>query len=139
LVALGFLEAEEAAPGRRYQRTVEGLHRRAVLYRVAPAYAELFTAANRTPRRGPQEAQDGRRALPAPPLPATLSRPSWSPPDGRLKSPKNTSSNPTILPLGEIRNKHSRASSALPEQRQDSGASNVEAALQRLGEAILGR
>ena len=134
LVALGFLEAEEAAPGRRYQRTVEGLHRRAVLYRVAPAYAELFTAANRTPRRAPGRAVGGGRALAAPPMPAAASRAFRSPPETRpLRSPKDTESQKTCIPLGEIKEGLPRASSAVPETRQDSG---VEAALRRLGRTM---
>ena len=135
LVALGFLEAEEAAPGRRYQRTVEGLHRRAVLYRVAPIYRELFTAANRTPRRAPGRAVGGRRALAAPPMPAAASRASRSPPETRpLRSPKDTESQKPCIPLGEVKEGLPRASSAVPEARRDSG---VEAALRRLGELVL--
>ena len=78
LEEIGFLEREEPEPGRRYQPTVEGLHRRPLVYRFAPEYRALLTAANRTPRRGPGKAQDGRRALAAAPpscLPGPRGRP----------------------------------------------------------------
>ena len=60
LVALGFLEAEEAAPGRRYQRTVEGLHRRAVLYRVAPSRFGSGSGSEEAWRGDPRGGEEAR-------------------------------------------------------------------------------
>jgi hypothetical protein len=98
----------------------------------------MFAAANKRPRRSFRAAQDGRRPLPASSVPttsvlATRPRPSWSPPEQRTNSPKNTPQNPTLVNLGELAKGHSRTSSTLPESRRDSG---LEAALTRLGEAI---
>src|SRR5215207_10980845 len=89
LLEIGFIEREEPLAGLRYRRTAEGLYRRPILFRIAPAYLELFTAANRTPRSGPRAAQGRRRPasagaspLPASPLPATPSRLSWGSTEG---------------------------------------------------------
>ena len=58
--------ARSPEPGRRYQRTVDGLHRRPLAFRFGADFRSLFEAANKRPRRGPQKPQDGRRPLPAP-------------------------------------------------------------------------
>jgi hypothetical protein len=133
LEEVGFLEREEPEPGRRYQPTVEGLHRRPLVYRFAPEYRALLTAANRRPRRAPGKAQDGRRALAAAILPATPSRPSWRPAEPCTNSPKNTSQASATLLMGEVRKGLPEGSFTLPETCGNSG---VEAALQRLGEAL---
>ena len=80
LEEVGFLERIVPEPGRRYQPTADGLHRRPLAFHFGAEFRALFEAANKRPRRGPREAQDGRRPLPASPLPATRPRPSWSPP-----------------------------------------------------------
>src|SRR5215210_6687273 len=42
LEEVGFLEREEAAPGAKFQRTAEGLHRRPILFRFSSDFLELF-------------------------------------------------------------------------------------------------
>ena len=133
LEEVGYLARIVPEPGRRYQRTPEGLHRQPLAFRFGGEFASLFEAANKRPRRSPQKPQDGRRPLPASPLSAMPPRHSWSPPEQRTTSPKKTSQNPTFVDLGEIRERHSRTSSALRDSCQDSG---LEAALKRLAEAM---
>src|ERR671911_1494825 len=77
LEEVGYLERIVPEPGRRYQRTPEGLHRQPLAFHFGAEFASLFEAANKRPRCGPQKPQDGRRR-PACPAPAASSRPSWS-------------------------------------------------------------
>jgi hypothetical protein len=134
LEEVGFLERIVPEPGRRYQPTADGLHRQPLAFHFGAEFQATFEAANKRPRRGPQEAQGRRRPLPAPSVPAPRPRPSWSPPEPRTNSPKNIPQNPTVLHMGELAKEHSRTSLPLPELRpQDS---QLEAALKRLGEAI---
>ena len=121
------------APGSPYQRTVEGLRRKPIWFTLGEPYLAMFAEANRKPRGGPQAAQGGRRPLPASPLPATRPRPSWSPPEQRTNSPKNTPQNPTFVNLGELAKRHSRTNLPLPESRRDSWLSPLEAAIATLG------
>ena len=143
LEEVGYLERIVPEPGRRYQPTADGLHRRPLVFHFGAEFQATFEAANKRPRRSFRAAQDGRRPLPAPSMPATRSRPSWSPPEasGRggpsaANSPKNTPQNPTFVNLGKLAKEHSRTSLSLPEPRQDSG---LEAALRRLGELVVHR
>src|SRR5918995_4077544 len=62
LEEVGFLERIVPEPGRRYQRTPEGLHRQPLAFRFGAEFEALF-AANKRPGRGPRAAQDGRRPL----------------------------------------------------------------------------
>ena len=140
LEEVGYLARIVPEPGRRYQRTADGLHRRPLVFHFGAEFQATFEAANKRPRRGPGKPQDGRRPLPASPLPATRSRPSWVPPkaSGRggpsaANSPKNTPQNPTFVNLGELKKGHSRTSLPLPESRQDSWLSPLEAAIATLG------
>jgi hypothetical protein len=138
LEEVGYLERIVPEPGRRYQRTAEGLHRRPLAFHFGAEFETLFTAANKRPRRSFRAAQDGRRPLPASSVPttsvlATRPRPSWSPPEQRTNSPKNIPLNPTVMHSGELAKGHSRTSLPLPESRRNSG---LEAALRRLGEAV---
>ena len=133
LEEVGYLERIVPEPGRRYQRTADGLHRQPLAFRFGTEFEATFEAANKRPGRGPRAAQDGRRPLPASSVPATRPRPSWSPPEASAKSPKNTLPNPTVVNLGELKKGHSRTTLPLPESRRDSG---LEAALRRLGELV---
>ena len=136
LEEVGFLERIVPEPGRRYQRTPEGLHRQPLAFRFGAEFEALFAAANKRPHRGFRATQDRRRPLPVSP-PATRPRPSWVPPEQPTNSPKNTPQNPTLVHLGEVREGYSRTSLALPEARRDSGASQrLEGALARLGALI---
>ena len=154
LEAVGFLTRITPEPGRRYQRTPEGLQRQPLAFHFAADFRALFEAANARPRRGARTSQDGRWPRPAVQLPAAPPRPSWRPSatplrssstpptatgrDGfhAINSPKKTSSNPAFVDLGELKEGHSQASSITPDERRDSG---LEAALKRLGDAIRGR
>ena len=143
LEEVGYLARIVPEPGRRYQRTADGLHRRPLVFHFGAEFEALFAAANKRPRRSFRAAQDGRRPLPAPSAPATRSRPSWALSEAVIRSepsaansPKNTSQNPTVVNLGELTKRHSRTSLAFPESRRDSGLSPLEAALRRLGEHV---
>lgn len=46
LVEIGFLDRSEPEPGKRYQRTSEGLHRCPILFRFGSDYGEAFAKAN---------------------------------------------------------------------------------------------
>jgi hypothetical protein len=46
LEEIGFLARYEPDPGKRYQRTAEGLHRRPLLFRFGEEYGVAFTKAN---------------------------------------------------------------------------------------------
>src|SRR5829696_1955013 len=103
LEEVGYLARIVPEPGRRYQRTADGLHRQPLAFHFGAEFEALFTTANKRPGRGSRAAQDGRRPLPASPLPATHPRPSWSPPDASAKSPKSTFQNPTSVILGDLK------------------------------------
>jgi hypothetical protein len=139
LEEVGYLARIVPEPGRRYQPTVDGLHRRPLVFHFGAEFEAMFAAANKRPGRGPRAAQDGRRPLPASSVPATRPRLSWAPPEasGRggpsaANSPKNTPQNPTFVNLGELKKGHSRTSLPLPESRQDSWLSPLEAAIATL-------
>src|SRR5215211_7211064 len=65
LEEVGYLERIVSEPGRRYQPTADGLHRRPLVFHFGAEFEALFAAANKRPRRGPQKIQDGRRPPPA--------------------------------------------------------------------------
>lgn len=138
LEEIGYLARIVPEPGRRYQRTADGLHRQPLVFHFGDEFEATFEAANKRPRRSFRVAQDGRRPLPASSVPttsvlATRPRLSWSPPEPRTNSPKNIPPNPTVVHLGELAKGHSRTSLPLPESCRDSG---LEAALRRLGELV---
>src|SRR5215204_7425722 len=61
LEEVGFLQRIVPEPGRRYQPTADGLHRRPLVFHFGTEFQAMFAAANKRPRRGPRAAQDGRR------------------------------------------------------------------------------
>jgi Replication protein C N-terminal domain len=79
LVAVGFLEPQEAPAGRRYQRTAEGLHRRPVTYRFGGDYGQAFARANAATQRARGAPAPARRPVPRPeaprPSPADVATP----------------------------------------------------------------
>jgi hypothetical protein len=83
LEEVGYLVRIVPEPGRRYQPTVDGLHRRPLVFHFGAEFQAAFDSANKRPRRCPQKLQDGRR-----PLPASSSRPprARSPPGFRRSS-----------------------------------------------------
>jgi hypothetical protein len=69
LEEIGFLARYEPDPGKRYQRTAEGLHRRPILFRFGEEYGVAFSTANaraQTARGAPAPA---RRPVPRPEAP----------------------------------------------------------------------
>jgi hypothetical protein len=114
LEEVGYLARIVPEPGRRYQPTADGLHRRPLVFHFGAEFEALFAAANKRPRRSFRAAQDGRRPLPASSVLAMRPRASWAPPEASANSPKNTLPNPTIVNLGELKKEHSRTSLALP-------------------------
>ncbi len=133
LEEVGYLERIVPEPGRRYQPTADGLHRRPLVFHFGAEFQATFDSANKRLGRSPRAAQDGRRPLPASSVSATRPRLSWCSAEQRTNSPKNTPQNPTFVNLGELAKGHSRTSLPLPESRRDSG---LEAALTRLGELV---
>lgn len=74
LEAVGFLERIEPEPGRRYQRTAEGLHRKPIPFRFGPDYGPTFARANARAQAARQREAGSRRppaasSLPQPPRP----------------------------------------------------------------------
>ena len=139
LEEVGYLQRIVPEPGRRYQRTADGLHRRPLVFHFGAEFEATFEATNKRPRWGFRAVQEGRRPLPTSSVLATRPRPSWSPPEQRTNSPKNTPPNPTLVHLGELVKEHSRTSLPLPESRRDSGLSPLEAleaAIAKLGRNI---
>ena len=156
LEAIGYLE-RGLTTGSTHKATEEGLRRKPIAFVFGPEFAPLFLAANKRVRKAKGRAQDGgphaRRALTASPaLTASAAlRPSLVILNGQaaqsplhassgmgtqawllkspLKSPKHKSEADKILNLGELRYK-----TGLPAE--PSALSPLEAALQRLGQAI---
>lgn len=66
LEEIGFVARYEPDPGKRYQRTAEGLHRRPLLFRFAEEYAVAFTAANARAQAARGAPAPARRPIPRP-------------------------------------------------------------------------
>jgi hypothetical protein len=64
LEEVGYLARIVPEPGRRYQPTVDGLHRRLLVFHFGAEFQATFEAANKRPRRSFRAAQDGRRPFP---------------------------------------------------------------------------
>jgi len=137
LEEIGFLEREEAAPGAKHQQTAKGLHRRPILFRFGPDFLELFKSARRALRKPPERRKPTQSSLAS--IHASPARTFPGPRKGSLglrdvKSPKNTFDTPTILLMGEVKERLPRQS--LPSWDQSRSDSRLEAALKRLAEAI---
>jgi hypothetical protein len=136
LEEIGFIEREEPEAGRRYQRKPEGLRRWPIAFRFGPDFQTLFTAANRRPRRGPGKAPDGHRPRLAPHAGDREQRP-WALQRPLIKSPKSTSQAPAVLLMGEIvKGLPGKGLDLKGAFDQNQPLSRLEAALQRLGEAL---
>src|SRR5215218_9188049 len=61
LEEVGYLARIVPEPGRRYQPTVDGLHRQPLVFHFGAEFEALFAAANKRPRHSPQKLQDGHR------------------------------------------------------------------------------
>lgn len=66
LEEVGFLARYEPDPGKRYQRTEEGLHRRPILFRFGEDFAVAFTKANARAQAARGAPAPARRPLPRP-------------------------------------------------------------------------
>ncbi|KMO39293.1 hypothetical protein VQ02_10145 [Methylobacterium variabile] len=66
LEEIGFVARYEPDPGKRYQRTAEGLHRRPLLFRFAEEYAVAFTTANARAQAARGAPAPARRPIPRP-------------------------------------------------------------------------
>ncbi|AWB26211.1 hypothetical protein DA075_35585 (plasmid) [Methylobacterium currus] len=66
LEEIGFLARYEPDPGRRYQRTADGLHRRPLAFRFGEEYALAFTAANTRAQAARGAPAPSRRPVPRP-------------------------------------------------------------------------
>lgn len=129
LEEIGFLARYEPDPGKRYQRTEEGLHRRPILFRFGEEYGVEFGKANARAQAARGAAPPARRPVPRPePLPAVLGRPA-----SRTPLPENREAQPPT----ELAQKQSPGGSRLlmGEERGDGAESSLDAALERLRRA----
>jgi hypothetical protein len=127
LEAIGFLDRAIPAPGSRYKSTADGLHRKPILFAFGPDYAPAFIAANRrAAARG--RPSGARRAVPSSPV----RRSSTATAAGVAKGPKSKSEADPQVHLGPF------VTSGAPPLPSDPN-SPLEAALERLGSAILNR
>ncbi|ACL63355.1 conserved hypothetical protein (plasmid) [Methylobacterium nodulans ORS 2060] len=122
LEEVGFLDRAEPAAGRRYQRTDEGLQRRAMLFRFGPDYGQAFRAAN-------ARAQAARGA------PAPARRPIT--PSAPLRPPVSLPAPSRAMPAAQVAHKQSSGGAVLlmGEKGRATPESGLEAALERLRRA----
>ncbi|MBY0296838.1 MAG: hypothetical protein K2X71_12485 [Methylobacterium sp.] len=75
LEELGFLNREEPPPGKRYQRTVDGLQRRPITFRFGSEYGATFAKANARAEAARGARRVAPRPLPPPAPPRQLAAP----------------------------------------------------------------
>jgi hypothetical protein len=123
LEEIGFVSRYEPDPGKRYQRTAEGLHRRPLLFRFAEDYAVAFTAAN-------ARAQAARGA----PTPARRPIPRPEP----QRAPVANIAAPRLMPPSQLAQKQTLGGGRMimGEERGGEPSSPLEAALARLGRGL---
>lgn len=130
LIEVGFLARYEPDPGKRYQRTEEGLHRRPILFRFGEEYGVAFGKANARAQAARGAPAPARRPVPRPePVPAVLSRPA-----GRMPLPENREARP----LSQVAQKQDLGGNRLLMGENDLAESQspLEAALARLGRGL---
>jgi hypothetical protein len=142
LEEIGFLARYEAEPGRRYQRTEEGLHRRPILFRFGEEYGVEFGKANARAHAARGTAPPARRPVPrVEQLPTILGRSTAvSPPT----EPKNRLPELRLhqmmdaRPAPQLAQKQNLSGSVLimGEERRAESSSALEAALARLGRGL---
>jgi hypothetical protein len=130
LEEIGFLARYEPDPGKRYQRTEEGLQRRPILFRFGEEFAPAFAQANARAQAARGAPSPARRPVSPPqPCSAVLGRPVPRPqlPDIR-----------EVEPFPQLAQKQSLGGSRLlmGEKHQPDPASPLEAALERLRRGI---
>ncbi|GJD53896.1 hypothetical protein OPKNFCMD_6675 [Methylobacterium crusticola] len=103
LEEIGFLARYEPDPGKRYQRTEEGLHRRPILFRFGEEYGVAFARANARAQAARGAPAPARRsgALPTSPGPSMrLSAHSRAMPAAQLAQKQNPGG--SLLIMGEV-------------------------------------
>lgn len=135
LERVGFIVREIAPPGRRYQRTADGLQRRPILFRFGLEAMGDFLAANtrrKAARQRPAAARDGRLPIRPPSTAPQVPRPSLAfpatAPKPSQRSPIDTSYR-LSMPLGE---KVRPAPAWTPRPFPTPPASDLAAALERI-------
>src|SRR5215217_5855929 len=98
LEEVGFLD-RAVRSGSTHQPTLDGLHRKPVLFMFGTDYGPLFSAANRRAAAGRERRFGDRRSI-TPSTPDRRSTPSLTP---LTKSPKNKGSEADRVIMGEIR------------------------------------
>jgi hypothetical protein len=129
LEEIGFLARYEPDPGKRYQRTEEGLHRRPILFRFGEEYGVEFGKANARAQAALGAAPPARRPVPRPePLPAVLGRPA-----SHMALPGNREARSST----QLAQNQSLGGSRLimGEERGKGAESSLDAALERLRRA----
>jgi hypothetical protein len=131
LEEIGFLARYEPDPGKRYQRTKEGLHRRPILFRFGEEYGPAFAKANalaQAARAAPAPARRPIIARPEP-LPAVLNHSADRQRPSREREAR---------PLPQLAQKQNLGGSHLlmGEQNRTKPMSPLEAAIERLRRGI---
>jgi hypothetical protein len=128
LEAVGFLERAPTA-GSAYKPTPDGLHRKPIAFVFGADYAPSFRAANKRAAAARSRHSGERRALPA----ESARRPSAAVPAApALNSPKSKEQAEAEVIMGELTQRSSPPPPSAPN-------SPLEAALARLGDAVLNR
>ncbi|ACL63352.1 conserved hypothetical protein (plasmid) [Methylobacterium nodulans ORS 2060] len=119
LEEVGFLDRDEPAAGRRYQRTEEGLHRRAMTFRFGSDYGTAFATANARAQRARGAPAPARRPI-TPPAP--------------LRPPVSLPAPSRAMPAAQVAHKQSSGEALLlmGEQTAREPTSPLEDALERL-------
>ncbi|TGD93746.1 hypothetical protein EU555_33005 [Methylobacterium nonmethylotrophicum] len=133
LEEIGFLARYEPDPGKRYQRTAKGLHRRPLLFRFGEEYAVAFTAANARAQAARGAPAPARRPIPRP-------EPQRAPAANVVAPvrPAILPGRPTIVPASQLAQKQAIGGSRviMGEERRAESSSPLEAALARLGRGL---
>lgn len=128
LEEVGFIARYEPSPGRRYQRTEEGLHRRPILFRFGEEYAPAFAQANARAQAARGTPAPARRPPSAPQLTRT------APPAMPARSSAPPAGYPRSSP--QVAQKQVQGGSLVIMGEQDAERSSpLEAALARLARA----
>lgn len=128
LEEIGFLARYEPSPGKRYQRTEGGLHRRPILFRFGEEYAPAFAQANARALAAREAQANARRPLP----PRAASAPA-------LAGPTRPQAHSPAVPsrsFSQVAQKQTQGGSLVIMGEQETEPSSpLEAALARLARA----
>jgi hypothetical protein len=130
LEEVGFLARYEPDPGKRYQRTEEGLRRRPILFRFGEEYGIEFGKANARAQAARGASEPARRPVPrSEPVPAVQGHPA-----SRQPLPQNTEARP----LSQLAQKQNLGGNRLlmGEKGSVESQSPLEAALERLRRGV---